>query len=78
MLHLPESGQRVFEVAIYNQEVKELVEQEMSHSFFDDQWADVQISDVVARDEAEARTLIRERFPAKEGFVIKKIRASRF
>jgi hypothetical protein len=64
------AGQRVFEVSIYNKEVRSQVRENQSHLYFDDQWADVRVRDVVARDEAEARRLIAEHFPPDDGFVI--------
>ena len=70
MLHLPNVGQQVFEVSIYNKEVRSLVKENQSNHFFDDQWADLQIRDVVANDEVEARKLFTERFPPDDGFVI--------
>lgn len=70
MLHLPNAGQQVFEVSIYNREVRSLVKENQSHHYFDDQWADLQILDVVAHDAAEARKLFTERFPPDDGFVI--------
>ncbi len=73
MLHLPNAGQQVFEVSIYNKQVRSLVKENQSHHFFDDQWADVQIRDVVAQDEVEARKLIAERFPPGDGFVIEEV-----
>jgi hypothetical protein len=36
------------------------------------------VRDVVARDESEARTLIGERFPAEDGFVVKQVCRCRF
>ena len=71
MLRFPETGRRAFEVAIYNQDVRALVKANLSHAFFDDQWADVKLHDVIARDEGEARALIAKRFPPEDGFVIK-------
>lgn len=73
MLHSPAGGQTVFEVAIYNKVVRALVKENQSHWHFDDQWADLQIRDVTARDEAEARKLVGEQYPADEGFVIDKL-----
>jgi hypothetical protein len=43
-----------------------------------DQWADIQVRDVVARDESEARTLIAERFPIEDGFVVEDVCQCRF
>ncbi len=70
MLQAPTKGQYVYEVSIYNKEVRSLVKQNQSHIFFDDQWADKHVHDVVARDEDHARLLIVARFPPDDGFVI--------
>ena len=70
MLSRSIADQRVFEVSIYNEEVRSQVRDNQSHLYFDDQWADVRVRDVVAHDEAEARRLIAERFPPDDGFVI--------
>lgn len=55
-----------------------MVKENLSHSYFDDYWADVQVRDVVARDEDEARFLIAERFPPEDGFVIQELYQGRF
>jgi len=73
MLHLPINGHQIFEVFLFNREVRSLVKENQSHDFFDDQWADVQIRDVTARDETHARQLIEERFPPGDGFVIEEV-----
>ena len=73
MLQAPIQGQHVYEVSIYNREVRSLVKQNQSHLFFDDQWADKHIHDVVALDEDHARLLIAERFPPDDGFIIEDV-----
>ena len=73
MLQAPLQGQHVFEVSIYNGEVRSLVKENQSHLFFDDQWADKHIHDVVAMDEGHARLLISERFPPDDGFIIEDV-----
>ena len=73
MLQAPTQGQHVYEVSIYNREVRSLVKQNQSHLFFDDQWADKHIHDVVAMDEDRDRLLIVERFPPDDGFIIEDI-----
>lgn len=73
MLRHPTEGNQVFEVSIYNQEVRRLVKENQSHRFFDDHWADVQHHDVLARDEGEARALIAMRFPPDDGFVVEQV-----
>ncbi len=78
MLQMPNNGRKAFEVAIYNKEVRAMVKENQSHSYFDDYWADIQLRDVIARNEAEARRLIAERFPPEDGFVIQDLYLGRF
>ena len=73
MLHLPDNGRQIFEVSIYNKEVRALVKENQSHSYFDDFWADICIQDIIAQNEGEARKLISKRFPPEDGFVIQEI-----
>ena len=73
MLHTPLDGERVFEVSVYNKLVRSLVKENRSHTVFDDHWADLQLQKLIANDEAEARRLICERFPEKDGFVIEAV-----
>ena len=77
MLRVPNDGYTAFDVAIYNKDVRALVKENRHHLFFDDQWADVHVQDVAARDEQEARSLIAERFPPEDGFVIDGLSQSR-
>jgi hypothetical protein len=78
MLHLPDKGYRVFRVQLYNEQVRTLSMRELKHRFFDRRWAEPQMRDVVARDEEEAWSLISERFPPEDGFVVEHITASVF
>lgn len=70
MKRTPHNGDQVFEVSIYNKEVRSLVKENQSHAFFDDHWADEQLRDVLAETEDQARKVVNERFPSDEGFVI--------
>ncbi|MEK9754436.1 MAG: hypothetical protein VW338_14680 [Rhodospirillaceae bacterium] len=70
MLHKPSDGENVYEISIYNKEVRSLVKENQSHKLFDDHWADSQLHDVVATDEEEARRMVDERYPESDGFVI--------
>lgn len=76
MLHLASSDVQVFEVALYNERVRALVNQRRRHGRFSARWAQIQVRDVVARDEDEARLLIAERFPPEDGFVVEGIARS--
>lgn len=73
MLHLESSDVQVFKVALYNRKVRALVRNHKRHGCFGDRWAELQSRDVVARDEAEARLLIAERFPPEDGFVVAQV-----
>ena len=73
MLQQPKNGHNIYEVAIYNREVRSLVKENQSHRYFDDQWADVQLRDIMAKDESEARELIAQRFPPDDGFVVEDV-----
>lgn len=69
---------QVFEVAVYNRDVRAALKENRSHLIFGDHWADVQIHDVTAHDETEARELIENRFPSKDGFVVGEMTPSGF
>jgi hypothetical protein len=73
MLHKPLDGENVYEISVYNKEVRSLVKENQSHKHYDDHWADCQLHDVVAADEAEARRLADERYPESDGFVIEAV-----
>ena len=74
MERTPHNGDQVFEVSIYNKEVRSLVKENQSHDFFDDHWADEQVRDVLAETADEARQLVGQRFPSDEGFVIASVK----
>ena len=58
MLHKPCDGEQVYEVSLYNKDVRSLVKENQRHDVFEDHWADSQKHDVVACDEAEARRMV--------------------
>ena len=77
MLRQPTGDHRVFEVSVYNREVRRLVKENRSHRLFDDHWADSQRHDVLAHDEREARMLVTQHFPPDDGLVIESIQPTR-
>ena len=77
MLNLPNNGYKIYEVQLYNEQVREMAQRRKRHCFLDRLWATPQVRDVVARDEAEAWALIAERFPPEDGFVVERISTSR-
>ena len=78
MLQIPTNGHRVFEVSIYNKDVRAMVKENEHHHFYEDQWADVHVRNITARDENEALALISKRFPPDQGFVVQRVMQSPF
>ncbi len=64
----------VFEITIYNKEVREKVEAGEHHGRLRDSWADFQYIEIAAADEEEARAQIEKMHPGAQGFVIDDIR----
>ncbi len=64
----------LFEITIYNKDVREKVEAGEHHSGFRDTWADFQYIEIAAADEEEARARIEEMHPSVQGFVIDDVR----
>jgi len=78
MLYRSNDNDHVFEVAVYNAKVRKLTEDNQSHPYLSDHWANPHIQDIKAGDEAEARKIAAEKFPSREGFVIGEVSASRY
>ena len=64
----------MFEITIYNKEVREKVEAGEHHEGFRDYWADFQYIKIGAADEEEARAMIEKMHPSVQGFVIDDVR----
>jgi hypothetical protein len=78
MLYRSNDNDRVFEVAVYNAKVRQLTDENQSHPYLSDHWANSHIQDIKAENEAEALKIAAERFPSREGFVIEQIAPSRY
>lgn len=78
MLHIARDGHKIYEVAVYNEAVRDKNRKHEKHAYFDERWARPQTRNVVARNESEARQLIAERFPPEDGFVIQSVYPSRY
>ena len=65
---------RKFEVALYNETVRELVEAGEHHKHYSDQWANTYEEEVTANDLPSALLKIHTRYPPDRGFVIVNIR----
>ncbi len=64
----------IFEITIYNKEVREKVEAGERDSRFPDTWADFQYIEIEAPDEEKARAKVEEIHPSVQGFVIDDVR----
>jgi hypothetical protein len=77
MFDVATGKQKTFEAGIYNKEVRSSIKENQSHDDFGDQWADVNYQNVVAETEAEALTLITDRYPPEQGFVVASLKVQR-
>lgn len=61
---------QIFEIAVYNQTVRQLVADGASHRWLSDSWADVHYIEIEAGSALTARLAAAARFPGHRGFVI--------
>lgn len=73
MLHHGANGQTVYEITLYNEEVRSAIKDNRSHAFFSDHWAEFKVRGVLAQDEREAQRLVAERYPPADGFVVQEL-----
>lgn len=64
---------RSFEIALYNSEVRRLVNEGEHHRQYPDSWADTHYIEVEADSEAGAERKISVKFPPDRGFVIERV-----
>ena len=62
-----------FEVAIYNQQVRDKVAEGDSHEYYADEWADLHFIEISAESEDHVRSQVNGRHPFKSGFIIESI-----
>jgi hypothetical protein len=62
-----------YEVTIFNQQVREKVQDGEHHKQFTDDWADFRYVEIRAENEDQVRSRIENRYPANQGFVIDSI-----
>ena len=60
----------IFEVGVYNREVRQLVEIGASHPMYNDSWADLSWIEIRADDLESAKRRARVKFPEAQGFVV--------
>lgn len=62
-----------FEVAIYNQNVRDCLSIGEQHRDYDDEWAEIHYIEITARSDEEARQQVNRKYPATKGFVVRDI-----
>jgi len=78
MFKIPKAQQQLYEAAVYNRSVRELVKSNRSHPLLDDRWADVHIFEVPAGSEDEARKILARRYSPELGFIVEVVIPARF
>lgn len=63
----------MFEAAIYNRIVRELVADHQHHEHLDDVWSELNFIEVEAKDESDARNKLLRRYPDKQGYEITQV-----
>jgi hypothetical protein len=59
-----------FEAAVYNQQVRDAIQQLEKHPNYSNDWADLHFIEIKANDKTLARKMIEEKYPKAKGFVI--------
>lgn len=62
-----------FEVAIFNQKVRDKVRDGERHRDLSDDWAEVHYIDIEAEDVSAARAKIQRKYPLERGYVIESV-----
>ena len=62
-----------FEVAIYNEEVREKVRSGSRHRDLTDDWAEIYYIEVEAKDENDTNQQILRKYPKNQGYVIESV-----
>ena len=61
---------KIFEIPVYNEEVREIVRAGRSHNTLEDSWADMHLIEIRAHTAGEAMEICRRKHPEKMGFVL--------
>ncbi len=62
-----------YEALLYNQVVRDLLQDDKHHHYLDDAWAENRYVEIEAEDEDQARAMLERHYPADIGFVIGEI-----
>jgi hypothetical protein len=63
----------MYEVSIYNKEVRKLVKEGERHKDLSDDWADTHYIEINAPDESSAKVKVSARYPKDQGYVISSV-----
>ena len=61
---------KIFEIPVYNQEVRDAVRAGRSHGVLEDSWADMHLIEIRAHTADEAMEICRRKHPQRMGFVL--------
>lgn len=62
-----------FEVAVFNQEVKDLLAKNHKHEFLNDVWAERNYIEIEAFSLDEAKKTANRRYPKDQGYVVEEV-----
>ena len=62
-----------YEVALYNENVRQMIKQGDKHEFLSDDWANINYLEITAEGEQEARSKASFKYPPDQGYVIESI-----
>ena len=66
----------MFEVAIYNRDVLECLNEGRNHKFLSNDWAETHYIEVEADNENAARAKVQTKYPETQGFVVTGVSAA--
>lgn len=76
-LQAPAEEDKIFEVAVYNQEVRRAHMMGQKHRNLDDKWAEINYEEIFAPNEDAARKKVMRKYPPERSFVIESITLKR-
>jgi hypothetical protein len=62
-----------YEVAVYNEDVRQMIKQGDKHEFLSDDWANINYLEIRADSEQQARSKASSKYPPNQGYVIESI-----
>jgi hypothetical protein len=62
-----------FEITVFNQEVKDLLEQNQKHEFLNDVWAERNYIEIESSSMDQAKKTANRRYPKNQGYVVEEV-----